>query len=148
MFEPETFQDAFNLLCDTKLGHGIHRTTFLCRFDPDLVVKVEHGEHRNFSNIIEWRIWNDFQHVKSVARWLAPCRYLSPDGRLLVQERAAPLRRHEIPAKVPSFLNDEKPSNFGMINRRVVCVDYAGLQISLSDQLVERQWSHVDVEAS
>lgn len=121
------FQDAFNLLCGDKLGEGIHRTVFACRLRPELVVKVESGDDwRYFANVLEMRFWNDNQHFDKVAHWLAPCEYLSPDGRILLQRRIEPLRAaDELPEKLPSFLTDVKRDNFGILDGRIVCADYA-----------------------
>lgn len=121
------FEDAFNLLCGDKLGEGIHRTVFTCRLRPDLVVKVENDdEWRYFANVMEMKFWSDHQGYGKVARWLAPCEYMSPDGRVLLQKRVRPLLdESELPAKLPAFLTDVKPENFGLLDGRVVCLDYA-----------------------
>jgi hypothetical protein len=122
----ETFRDAFNLLCGRLIGEGIHRRVFECRVRPDLVVKVEHDENRYFANVLEHKFWADNQHCAKVARWLAPCEYLSLDGRISLQHRADPIGANaELPDKLPAFLTDIKRSNFGLLGGRIVCVDYA-----------------------
>lgn len=118
-----TFEDAFNLLCGDKLGEGIHRTVFECRIRPDLVVKVEDEEWRSFANVREQRFWDDHEHMPDVAKWLAPCESLSPDGRILLQRRVTPVL--ELPKQLPNFLTDRKAENFGMLGKRLVCVDYS-----------------------
>ena len=120
-------EDAFNLLCGKLLGEGIHRKVFECKLRPDLVVKVEfETEYRPFSNVLEQCFWNDHADYKKVADWLAPCEYLSPDGRILLQRRARPLNDDDVlPDQVPVFLTDVKLDNFGMLDGRLVCVDYA-----------------------
>jgi len=122
-----TYEDAFNLLCGKLLGEGIHRKIFECRLRDDLVVKVEaETDWRYFANVLEMRFWNDHEHYKKVADWLAPCEYLSPDGRILLQRRASPIiERSVLPEQVPAFLSDLKPENFGMLDGRLVCLDYA-----------------------
>ena len=121
------FEDAFNLLCGDKLGEGIHRTVFACRLRPELVVKVENDDDwRYFANVMEMKFWNDHESYSKVARWLAPCEYMSPDGRILLQKRVRPLLdESELPAELPAFLTDIKPENFGLLDGRVVCIDYA-----------------------
>ena len=87
----ETFEDAFNLLCGKQLGSGIHSDVYECRIRPDLVVKVENslqGEWRSFANVQEHQFWTDNEYAPAVAKWLAPCEYLSPDGRISLQRRA------------------------------------------------------------
>lgn len=121
-----TFEDAFNLLCGDKLGEGISRTVYECRLRPELVVKVESGVDRRFANVFEHAFWQDYRHQPKVAQWLAPCERISPDGRILLQRRADPLARgYELPEKLPTFLTDHKESNFGLIDGRLVCLDYA-----------------------
>lgn len=120
-------EDAFNLLCGKLLGEGIHRKVFECKLRDDLVVKVEfETDYRPFANVLEMRFWNDHEHCKKVADWLAPCEFMSPDGRVLLQQRARPIVDADVlPAQVPSFLSDLKLENFGIIAGRVVCLDYA-----------------------
>ena len=122
-----TFEDAFNLLCGDKLGSGIHRDVYTCRIRDDLVVKVEIEENwRNFANVKEHMFWSDWQHYDPIGSWLAPCDYLSPDGRISLQKRCEPLSAaYQMPEMVPSFLTDHKRENFGLYEGRLVCVDYA-----------------------
>lgn len=121
------FEDAFNLLCGEKLGGGIHREVFDCRLRPDLVVKVERDDTwRYFSNVREMKFWDDNQHFKKVADWLAPCVYMSPDGRILLQRRVKLATRFDdLPDMMPAFLTDFKPDNYGFLEGRLVCIDYA-----------------------
>ena len=120
------FRDAFNMLCGKEIGNGIHRTVFECKIRPDLVVKVENECYREFANVLEMRFWNDQQHYKKIADWLAPCEFLSPDGRILLQKRADPLSENEkLPFLMPSWMTDIKRDNFGRIDGKLVCIDYA-----------------------
>lgn len=102
---------------------------FECRIAPQYVVKVEDdGENfwRYFANVREMQFWNEHQHYEPVAKWLAPCDYLSPDGRILLQKRVeAVTQAYELPAEMPSFLTDFKRENFGWYEGRLVCIDYA-----------------------
>ena len=137
-----TYEDAFNLLCGKLLGEGIHRKVFECRIRPDLVVKVEPEENwRYFANVLEMRFWNDHEHYKKVADWLAPCEYLSPDGRILLQRRTLPIvDSSALPAQLPAFLSDVKADNFGMLDGRLVCVDYAMTIPNPSTRLKKVDW--------
>lgn len=120
------FEDAFNLLCGEKIGEGAYRTVYACRVRPDLVVKVENADFRVFANVFEQKFWDDHQFCEKVARWLAPCEFLSPDGRVLLQRRVDPVpSSFDLPAKLPSFLTDIKRDNFGLMDGRLVCFDYA-----------------------
>lgn len=126
MRNDEVFEEAFNLLCGDKLGNGIHRTVYACKLLPDLVVKVENDDYRYFANVMEMKFWNDHEFYPRVAKWLAPCTHLSPDGRILLQKRADPLPRDfQLPEYMPSFLTDFKRENYGILNDQLVCLDYA-----------------------
>ena len=123
----DIYKDCFNLLCGDKLGSGIHRDVYECLLRPELVVKVEYEvNYRYFANVMEMKFWDDHQHYKKVADWLAPCEYMSPDGRILLQRKCKPLDDwSQFPDSFPSFLTDIKLSNFGLLDGRVVCMDYA-----------------------
>jgi hypothetical protein len=120
------------MLCGEKLGSGVSRDVFACKLRPELVVKVETDfDYRSFANVAEMRIWCDNRDHKAVADWLAPCEYLSPDGRILLQARVDVLQPPFKPGdklppdKIPAFLTDRKHSNFGWYQGRLVCCDYA-----------------------
>lgn len=122
------FADAFNLLCDDFIARGVYRDVFSCRLNPDWVVKVEldKGSWRSFANVHEHKFWDENQFYPKVADWLAPCRFISPDGRILIQDRARIAKASDnLPEAIPAFFTDLKPSNFGWIGERFVCVDYA-----------------------
>lgn len=141
MSRAATFEDAFNLLCGEKLGEGIHRTVYECRVRPDLVVKVESDEHRYFANVFEDKFWVDHQFYEPIAKWLAPCEYLSPDARILLQRRCRPLHDSDVlPDKIPAFLTDVKRSNFGWLDGRLVCMDYAMTIPDPSKRLRKVEW--------
>lgn len=136
------FVDAFNLLCGAKLGEGIHREVFECHIAPQYVVKVERDlDHRSFSNVHEWQFWLDNKDNPGVAKWLAPCYFMSPDGRILLQHRVRPAHSSdELPTQLPAFLNDLKPQNFGWLDGNFVCVDYAGHIDNPSKRLKKVNW--------
>jgi len=142
MTDGRTFEDAFNLLCGKLIGEGIHRKVFECRIASQYVVKVEQElDWRCFANVNEMRFWTDHQYYRPVARWLAPCFQLSPDGRILLQHRATPVAdKSELPKRLPSFLTDIKPENFGWIDKQLVCVDYALVNEAPSTRLRKAEW--------
>lgn len=142
-FFKETYEDAFNLLCGELLGEGIHRKVFACRIRRDLVVKVEDDTkvNRSFANAFESRFWGDYQHAPAVAKWLAPVEYMSPDGRILLQTRAEPIPwDFHLPDKLPGFLTDVKRENFGLIEGRLVCLDYSSTVLDAGTRLKKAYW--------
>lgn len=145
MSESATFQDAFNLLCGDKIGSGIHRDVFECKLRDDLVVKVENSEHRRFANVLEMEFWQQHQWHEPTAKWLAPCVFMSPDGRLLTQKRCERLPSgYPLPEKLPAFLTDHKTANYGIFEGRFVCFDYAMTIPAPSLRLRKVEWC-VDV---
>ena len=128
------FEEAFNLLCGELLGEGIHRKVFACTSDPSRVVKCETNTGI-FSNAREWRNWDECRYADRWNKWLAPCVAISPLGTVLLQKRVQPLRRgDDLPDKLPAFLTDIKPQNFGWLNGKLVCHDYPQINSSLSDK--------------
>ncbi len=106
-----------------KLGQGVSRRVFELAFNLDMVVKIETNSG-SFQNVMEWETWKDVQNFGKWSRWFAPCVEISPCGMVLLQKRAKPLPEDFSIPKLPSFLCDLKPSNFGLIGRQVVAVDY------------------------
>lgn len=123
------FRDAFNMLCGDKIGSGAYRDVYECKLRPEFVVKVEQecsNGYRTFHNVMEMQFWDDNQHYNAVAKWLSPCEFLSPDGHILLMKRAKPLNSwKDIPKSLPSFITDIKETNFGILNGKIVLVDYA-----------------------
>lgn len=143
MVDPKISEDALNLLCGDLLGEGIHRKVWTCRIRPDLVVKVEdeNNDWRYFANAREMQFWCDFKDYKPVGKWLAPCEYLSPDGRVMLQRRVNALAPdYALPEKMPTFLTDFKRENFGLLGGQLVCVDYSTTIGSPNIRLKKAWW--------
>jgi hypothetical protein len=124
----EAFEEAFNLLCGDLIGRGMSRTVYECALLPDCVVKIETDPHR-FQNVIEWETWRMVESA-AASRWFAECKWISPNGKVLVQERTRPPAPLEFLEKVPVWFTDLKRTNWGMskTNREdkqyLVCHDY------------------------
>jgi hypothetical protein len=122
-----------------KLGEGVSRTVFECKFNPDYVVKV--STSYDTQNPTEHRTWQRFKDVPKVAKWLAPVDQISACGRVIVQRRTRPLLRP--PTTIPNFLGDLKVQNFGMIDGKCVAHDF-GLGIFINGdepiQMVKPSW--------
>ncbi len=135
------FEDAFNMLCGKFIGEGIHRKVFECKIRPDLVVKVEADEYRNFANVFEMAFWDANQHCQSIAKWLAPCEFLSPDGAVLLQKKCSQVPfDYPLPKNMPEFMNDFKRANFGIMDGKLVCVDYAITYANPSVKMTKANW--------
>jgi hypothetical protein len=127
MNDPVIYEDAFNLFCGAKIGEGISRTVFACRIDPTIVIKVEDSVSYR-QNVIEWEIWQRAIGTPA-SRWLAQCKWISPNGKVLIMERTRPPLEAELPKRVPVYLTDLKRTNYGMAKTNkakeyLVCHDY------------------------
>lgn len=125
---------AFQLLCSEKIGSGMSRQVYTGELFPDCVTKVE-AEGR-FQNVMEWETWRRVEHT-AYAKWFAPCRWISDNGRVLVMEKTRPAIESEFPEKIPVFLTDTKRANFGVLNGRLVCHDY-GSHLLMENGMVGR----------
>lgn len=129
----EMLEDLMNVVCGCALGAGITRTTFVLMPDPTKVIKIERDDGSYYQNIMEWKVW-DYAQGTALAPYLAPCRWISPRGHILIQDRVMPLPS-AIEAKVggsailkdvmlPAILTDLKPENYGLLHRKIVACDY------------------------
>lgn len=145
------FEEAFNLLCGEQIGRGMSRQVFECALVPGCVVKIETDPQR-FQNIIEWETWR-IVSCMSASRWFAECRWISPNGRILIQERTRPAGIGELPDKVPVWFSDLKRSNWGMAPSQkrggaagkewAVCHDY-GTSLMLQDGTATKRLKTAD----
>lgn len=139
---PEQLKEfAHLMLGEKRIGYGMSRVVYDHPHDPTKVIKVE-AEGRFFQNVMEWEIWREWSHDDDVAKWLAPCHQISASGRFLIQAKAFDCRPEDIPKKLPRFLTDHKPDNFGVMGfgkkKRVVSRDYGIIKYTLNDTL--RNW--------
>ncbi len=131
-------EEAFNLLCGPQLGEGIHRQVFLCRIDPTLVVKVETDDNYwQGANAAEWKNWDENSYAPSFSKWLAPCMWISPNSRIMLQKRTTQIPSHLIPKQLPAWLMDVKWENFGYYDGRIVAHDYPQLRAKLGRRMVK-----------
>jgi hypothetical protein len=135
------YEDLKELLFGEIQGVGIHRKVGVYNLDKTLVIKCA-IECPNI-NVLEEEIW---QMVKdtNIAKWFAPCVAISPCGIFLLQKRVERRPRSEYPKLIPSFFGDTKYTNFGWIDGKFVCCDYAGF-ISTS---MCHKWSGKMVKAN
>ena len=127
----DKYENALGVLCGEKLGFGMDRDVYVCRLDEDYVVKVERDNSSYDQNIIEYRIWTDLQGKPDLQKYFAPCKYLSGNGKILIQKRTEPIRMSDIPDKLPMFLNDMKLENYGILDGKFVCHDYGYIDLTV-----------------
>lgn len=132
-FGPNTINEIVGLLVGDKIDYGRDRNVYACHAFPDYVVKVENRGTNYFSNVMEWMIWTEFRGTKW-ERWLAPCKFISAGGTVLIQARCAPLKKR--PRRVPGWMSDLKGENWGEWEGRPVCFDYANNELFEAAKLV------------
>lgn len=118
-------------LCDfifgELLGSGISRYVFDYKPDKKWVIKVDVSDYN--ANVIEHKIWEHVKFTKN-EKWFAPCGTISRCGRIMLQRKVEYATYDKYPKKMPTFLTDFKYQNFGLLEGKLVCVDYAGAIIT------------------
>lgn len=133
--------DLVNMLCDEMIGEGISRCVYPWSLDRSLVAKVEPG-HGGFANAQEWDVWQRIKDTEH-AKWFAPCVHISGCGIWLLQKRTKPIPFKRLPKQVPAFFTDLKQSNWGLLNGRPVCHDYAAnllMEVGMTKRLRSPNW--------
>lgn len=138
--------EAFDLLCDERIGRGMSREVFSSKLLPDCVIKIEQGAGQ-FQNVVEWETWQRVRDTPA-SRWFAACKWISPNGHILIMERTRPPAPSEFPDKVPVFLTDLKRTNYGMAKSDgerewFVCHDYGThlmFEHGMSKRLRKADW--------
>lgn len=143
LFENDWFllSDFTDFFVGAMIAEGNSRSVFEFRLNPKLVIKIDRSSH--FDNIAEWDIWHGMKDKHhEAARFLAPCVNISSCGRVMLQERTKPINREQLPDKIPSFLEDYKIQNWGLIGKRPVCHDYANHKLfaNANTDLVNVEW--------
>lgn len=108
------------MFCGDLVGRGQFRNVHSCKVDDSLVVKLENG-YASFYNTHEWMIWNEVKDTP-MAKWFAPCEYISANGSVLVMKKTRPADK--FPTRIPAFFDDLKRENWGLFEGRLVCHDY------------------------
>jgi hypothetical protein len=135
------WKDTFWMLCDEQIGCGMSRIVYSSQILKDSVVKVEDSVC-NFQNVIEWETWNRIKET-DLAKWFAPCEWISPNGSVLVMKKTYPVPPDNLPEKMPVFFTDFKSTNYGMHNKHIVCHDYGTsliFEYGMSRRLKKAKW--------
>lgn len=122
-----TLKQSMKNLCGEFLGSGLNRDVYVCKVDPNYVVKIEgRNGYGAFANATEWRHYCDNAEWKFLEQWLAPCLFINETGNILIQRRVDQSRpRKDYPKYIPALFTDLKLTNFGWIGDRFVCCDYS-----------------------
>ena len=124
--------EGLDLIIGEPLGGGIDRKVYVYGANDDWVIKVEGERNHRFQNVAEWQLWREVMEAPTLKRWLAPCIRISHSGNFLVMARTYPVLRRDLPKRIPVWLTDIKPENWGRLpSGAVVCHDY-GLSLAAS----------------
>jgi hypothetical protein len=132
-------RDFFYMFAGNVLGAGEFRIVYEHKHRDDLVLKVE-PHAQAFQNIVEWEFWEENKEYKRIARWLAPCEFISPCGIILAMKKTVKPQRADYPKKVPYFLTDLKRDNFGMLDGRLVSHDYGLYRVTPTTKRKKAKW--------
>lgn len=132
-------RDFFTMITGDIIGAGEFRIVFECELRDDLVLKFE-PHAKSFQNVAEWDFWNDNKDRKSVARWLAPCEFISSCGIVLAQKKTTKPERRDYPKTVPEFLTDLKRRNFGLLDGKLVAHDYGLYNVDTPTKHRKASW--------
>lgn len=119
----DTALDVLRAVLGHEIGEGIDRRVFEMNFAPEVVCKIENTVTERFQNIIEFRTWNELCDT-TYGKWLAPVKGISTGGQALFMAKTTAIPKGKLPAKMPKWLSDFKPDNYGLYEGRVVCHDY------------------------
>lgn len=127
--QTHVISDIISSICGEHLGTGAFRRVYDYNLEAGYVVKIEEGSSR--CNVVEALVWEEVQglcgDLEWVKKWFAPIKWISPGGHILVMQKTELYPKNERmqpPEKIPKFLWDIKPENFGWIGRNYVCHDY------------------------
>lgn len=133
------------------LGSGAFRDVYA--IDDKWVVKIAkidkegsriEGVMANTSEFNTWSCVQEGSYYQRIREWLAPIREMTSDGVALIQARTYPAKENQLPATLPRWSMDRKPSNGGILNGRFVFHDYQWT-LSINDmtrnhKLVKAKW--------
>lgn len=134
-------RDLLGMVCGERLGNGMSREVYVYRPDPTLVIKIETGGWHQ--NVQESTVWDRVKFVDGISEWFAPVVQLSAYGQILLQKRTEPAT--VFPDKIPAFLTDCKPGNFGMLNGKFVAHDYANhllMEKGMTKRMRTMKWAN------
>lgn len=136
------YDELRSLLCGSLIGKGAARDVYDCRLDADYVVKLE-TTSVSFQNVEEWQTWWWLENYPHKSKWFAPCKFISTCGYALLQRKTVPIPTKQLPKKIPFYLSDIKPENFGLLDGKIVCIDYGTVLSAIRqapNRLITPKW--------
>lgn len=108
------------------LGRGRSREVYASPIDENIVIKIAYNPQGIMDNADEWTLWC-LSKDRELRNWLCPIIGVFGDGRVLYMKKVEhtskdELRRFE---EVPAIIEDVHTDNWGILDGRLVCFDYA-----------------------
>ena len=125
LWRPAVQRDINIVLFGKRLDQGATREVFEWHMhEKKYVIKVEEGD--TFHNIEEHKIWCCVEGTE-YEKWFAPVFRITPGGHALIMRRTREARKGdpEFPKEIPDFFVDVRYRNWGILDGRWVCHDYA-----------------------
>lgn len=118
---PFLSMDLARMVCGEKIGSGQYRDVYEYKLHRGYVVKVTHYQEYNWNEYNVWEAVKDAPYSK----WFAPVVDISPGGHFLIMKKVKPIPdKFKLPKTIPQFFTDLKRENFGVLNGRLVAIDY------------------------
>ena len=138
----DSIETIIEKICGEKIGFGQYRDVYELKDNPRYVVKVERDMSTGrFCNATEYVNWCDLRFRKSIKPWLCPCVRITETSQVLIQKRAKPIESiDQLPKQVPAIFTDLKRSNWGILNKRPVLLDYPYLEHAFTQKMKMPKW--------
>jgi hypothetical protein len=128
-----------------KIGRGKWRVVYAHPNDTSLIIKVSdrvsldrfvikpNGDEN--PNLHEWLVWNTYKST-DVGKLLCPCISISDCSQFLIMKRADPVSKNTIDEAQYNYasgmlgsigLSDFGIPNFGVLDQRLVMIDYGNI---------------------
>ncbi len=132
----ESDDSIFQKLCGAQFEEGEHRTVHEVSGHPEIVMKV--ARHSHHANWCEYLVSSSLEGLITEIR-VGNVLSISASGKFLMMERLNDLDRSPGGVAVPHWLNDVKPSAFGVSVQGEIKIRDYGL-LKLGDQVGTLQY--------
>lgn len=127
-------------ICGERIGWGMHRVVYEYKHNPNYVVKIEYSlKDKEFANITEYRNW-EYNKESPLGKWLAPVIFITKNGKISIQRKIEHGFVNKYPKTIPVVFTDLKKQNYGWMDGRFVCCDYA--YIVLDYLIIKKEIQH------
>jgi len=134
-------EELLDLITNKKIGVGAYRTVYSLNDCDDYIIKVANGDDGEKENLRELLLWIEIKDCyPKLKKYFAPCLSCSDTGKYLLQKKVIFPDFKKYPKQLPSFFSDTKYQNFGLLNGKLVCIDFGCFNIRGSEKLKTVKW--------